>query len=402
MRKCKQLFICYLLIVIFVISSDAEASPWTTSSNDLLMQWSEENYSCELMAGEGDCDSVNFKFAGDHLKMKYLHAKQQHKADLTPIIQLLLLDKNEVEKPVVTDLLFRSGFDQGTAIKNLFAEWEINYWRILGADTRSKYDWTADINSIDITKISLAGGLYGNYDNTWGSHALAEITSDPDNASNRVLRYVIPDTPYNQAGWYQSARVSSAILYNSEGNTFSQGYIKYRMRLGAGFQALMEIDGVVDWLVLSELFQYSAPGCQCARWNLNVHKNQSVGSPIFWRLSGQQMKDCGTPGEYLWREANTEVAIPIETWFTLEMYFKKGFGSEGKFWVAITLDGQSRQIIFDVNNHTQHPVESGHISDWAIFKLYLDGGIAHNAAANGTPLEIHYDDFEYWNEASFD
>lgn len=313
------------------------------------------------------------------------------------LIAIILMSINLVSTPAA-ELLFSSGFESAITLTKLpkgFA-----YWNLTGTDVGTGDDWTTTINAIPETRIAVDGGLYGNYDSTWITHSLAELVADPKDAENQVMHFTLPDAPWNVRGWYDSARLSAAMMYNLSGDdVFKEGYIKYRMYLDAGFSELEDLATAIDWLVITEIFEHAYENCQRFRCNLNIHKDAGVGESLYWELTAQDYSSCNTMGAGVWTETNTSVSIPVETWFTFEMYFKKGNASTGRVWVAITPDGGSQQVLFDVTNHTQNSgTSSFYTGDWAVFKLYIDGAIVHSMADNKTPLGSYYDDFEYWDD----
>lgn len=229
-----------------------------------------------------------------------------------------------------------------------------------------------------------------NYDNTPGTDLIIEIGDDPDNSGNKTLHFEHYTAPVG------SARASLAAMYQlSGGDLFDQGYVKYRMRLSEGFGAIKHINQVVDWLMLSEWWEYGPSKVQQARWNFHIYKDWGAGQEPYWALLGQQMQPAR---EFLWRETNRTIPVPIDEWFTIEMFFKKGDSDNGRIWIAITRDGGERQVIFDVHNITQHPTNPQPLGDWAMFKLYTIQWLVEMMNNNGTPLGIHYDDFEYWSD----
>ena len=287
-------------------------------------------------------------------------------------------------------LYFKSGFEANT-IATLVSE-QYHYWKIDGTDTVTGYDWTDDIEEIPYMRGYLRGGLFGNHENTWESDCFAEITTDPDNSMNSVMHFRQYGAPTG------SGRVSAALMYNyedSEKEIFEQGYIKYRMRLSEGIGELENIERVVDWFMFTELWEKNQEGISHASWWLNIYKDAGVGQPLHWGM-GMREKDESS-FRIIWKEKNREVPVPIEEWFTFEMFYKKGDENNGRIWVAITPDGGEQQVLFDIHDYTEHTSNPHIIGDWTVFKLYIDPELVEFMKNLGKSLGVYYDDFEYWD-----
>jgi hypothetical protein len=311
------------------------------------------------------------------------------------ILVIILFNANLVIAQT-PELLFKSGFDSSTKITytGLYPPWNIS-----GTDASTSNNWVTTIYAIDNVEKT-----YGNVENPWGTYSLAEIVADPENANNKVLHFIAYDMPW-KGSYYNSARISWSLIYKSTGTLFTEGYTKYRMRFSAGFGALANVSNAIDWLIISEIFEHNSaltPNDETYSLNLSIHKDWGNGQKIYWSV-GSRYKDANYNWVYdyttghgpsAWSATNKTVSVPIETWFTLEMYFKKGDATHGRYYVAITPDGGSKQCLFDITGYTYSTLDSVNtVTDWSMLKLYTD--MAHAMAS--TPLGIWYDDFEYWN-----
>jgi hypothetical protein len=342
---------------------------------------------------KGDCGDENrLNYICNHDWIKILISTKNKIVEVVSIMKkfllvIILMNINLVFAQAA-ELLFKSGFSSSSSIYSQHSPF--HYWTLQNTDAQSGYDWTDGIDAIPETRSTILGGLYGNFDNTLSTNCVAEITTDPDDAGNQVLHYEHYTAPVG------SARLSAALMYNLSGdNMFQQGYIKYRMRLSEGIGEIENISNTVDWLMLTELWEYDQSRNQHARWNFHIYKDWGVGEKLYWAILMQEYQPTR---RLIWTEENRAVSVPVDEWFTFEMFFKRGDADNGSIWIAITPDGQPRQVLFDITNYTQHTTDPQILADWAVFKLYTIQWLVEMMNKKGTPLGIHYDDFEYWDD----
>lgn len=313
------------------------------------------------------------------------------------LIVIILMNTNLVFAQT-PELLFKSGLESSTTVIDRHVIYGFPYFQITGSDASTGGNWLDDINSIDETRVSVGGGLYGNYDNTFGTDSIAEITSDPDNPGNRVLHYKHNNGVWTGSYW-NSSRLSASIMYSQSVSTgFSEGYVKYRMRF-SDLSIFEDRAANVDWFMLLETIGYTAdnPGCAQYSMYLNLYKDYGVGNKLYWHM-GLRDYTCASVTGYIWERNNTDVAVPLESWFTFEMYYKKGNATTGRVIIWITPDGGERTELFNITDYTEDPeYPSAFANDWAVFKLYMSGEYANYASTMGKPVEVWYDNFEYWD-----
>jgi hypothetical protein len=252
------------------------------------------------------------------------------------------------------------------------------------------YDWVSDLAANShIYNWWLGAPVFQNTQgDTPGDQVIAESVADPDAADNTVLHY-----QHNDAS---SGRLSAALVFRSGtgSSAFTQGYSRYRMRI-ENADYWTTIDNGMDWYVLQEWFgHYPGTSTQSARVSFTIIKDGwSAGSPLVWQLAAQN----AGPWSDIWRRKNSGVPIPIGEWFTLETFIKAGDASTGRVWIAITRDGESRQVLFDESGYTYRSDDTAPaIDDWAFFKCYVAPDHAREAARAGRPYSHYYDDIEFW------
>lgn len=364
-------------------------------------------------------------------------------------------DVSEVRKYIsmvanTSDLLFESAFEGSLSV------WQTdtyNTWSIKGLDSETGDNWRDTLIAIDhVAEVPAYGdtvthGQFGNWDSTWNEDVYADFEADPEGSGSQALHFIQPDTlhysnmdcvaendPYDcctgvdegscnftdgdcvgegdpygcctssgvgYCDTYNSGRLSLALFYEETGSKFEDGYVKYKMRFSEGFAALSDSSDGMDWFVLSELRGENSSDDPLWRALLSIHKENGVGEPLYWSAIKDDKVGASwtTSDGHGWSETNTDVEVPVGEWFTLEIYHKVGDSENGRFWAAVTPDGGAQQVIFNITNTMQNrdAVGTDWVHDWQCFKMYEQGWPIYYAAHTaGAPLEIWYDDFEYW------
>jgi hypothetical protein len=115
-------------------------------------------------------------------------------------------------------------------------------------------------------------------------------------------------------------------------------------------------------------------------------------------LSSQYTQPSNIMWSSVWpTQTNTSVPILIGKWFTMDVYLKRGEGSNGRFKITITPDGGQPVVLFDVNNHTVYP---GHpeltLKSWQPLKFYFGDAVLDWLRANNKVASVHYNDFKWF------
>lgn len=201
------------------------------------------------------------------------------------------------------NLLFKSGFDTSTVVYQTTSPF--NFWSITGVDATSGYNWVDDIVALDENRAwgpSDLYSIYGNYDNVWTTDSFAEIVADPDDAGNKVLHYkhvdgvyranadcTALDDPYGcctgsgtgDCDYWNSARLSGSLGYNQDSTTgFSEGYVKYRMRL-SDLSVFESSTAKYDWFVLMEQVGYYSGSAEFSIY-FSLLKDGGAGQSWSW------------------------------------------------------------------------------------------------------------------------
>jgi len=82
----------------------------------------------------------------------------------------------------------------------------------------------------------------------------------------------------------------------------------------------------------------------------------------------------------------------------MDYYFKEGSRDTGRFYLAITPEGEPRQTVFDITNfthNTRDPSPNG-MTGYSPLKLYTSKEIVAFMKSKGKALQIYWDDFKVW------
>ena len=104
----------------------------------------------------------------------------------------------------------------------------------------------------------------------------------------------------------------------------------------------------------------------------------------------------------MWEEINTNVAVTTGEWLTFETYFLEGDSTNGRYKVQVTDKQQNTNLLFDVENFTQHPNDflNNGIASINPMKLYTSAGIIDGMTNSNSELSVYWDEFEFWIDSS--
>ncbi len=309
--------------------------------------------------------------------------------NLIVIITLILFCCTPVQ---AAEKLFESGFESSVSVYNDHA-WIP--WTIIGTDASTGDDWTTDIVSWTQGIDTAAYGVYGANQT---DSCVTEIVADPDDAGNQVFHFDMDDTTT------YSAHLEAALQFTEAGATSaSEFYVKYKMRFH-NFDQFKNVldDTYMDWFMLFQVFEQldSGSSCQISNTHFGIHKNThgvTNDNVPFWYASVRYTNSCDTGWVTDWYESNTSILFPEDEWFDLEIYYKQGNSSTGRFIIYITTDGGGKQTLFDVTDATQNPTREGYMDEIGFMQVYFGNGTIDAMATAGYPLEVWYDDLEFWD-----
>lgn len=322
-------------------------------------------------------------------------------------------DKNEkilispkIGKPTVTpntnpsngNLIFQTGFENGVSIITKDAQTD----EFIGTDvTFSKpNNWITDF--VDHPNVGIVRIYYeaGN-----DSQRKACIVTDPVNPSNKVLNYKLVEPHINQNPYTvngivfdKKARIQMD-LYGCNG--LKEIYQSVRLFIPEDFNKFKntKFPGNGDWVTIFEFWNnahwntgYTYP----FRFGVTLKKTSAgVGSPLYFHSDGQKLVGGFVT---MWEKFNTDFPVPIGKWMTIEYYIKDGNKGNGRFYLAVTPDGETKTVVFDLTNDTCHPDDPNPdgLSEINPLKLYTSNNMVNQMNNMGGVFQIYWDDFKLW------
>ncbi len=283
------------------------------------------------------------------------------------------------------ELVFQSGFEGSCKVIPYGA---VNN-KITGTDNTlpGLNDWDEIEERISNSHITI------NYTGGDSTRRYARIIPEPGNPSNKVFQFWLNDS-WLASENQQKARVQVDWYGIKEG--YREFYQSVRVFLTNDFNALKKFPKRISWLTLSEFWnnEWWVKGEPHGfRITLGIGKPASNESELNFILNAE---DAGQ--KEVWRGDNTNVKVPVGKWFTMEYYIKQGGKEEGRFYMAITPDGGSRQVVFDITNYTHNtkdPAPNG-FTGYNPMKLYTSKEIVSFMKADNKTLEVYWDDFKLW------
>ena len=270
-------------------------------------------------------------------------------------------------------LLFKSGFEGNVTVSDM---------DISGSDGM---DWQVDLEGYDAVQ---GFWLYNG-----GDDSFAEVRTDPTDDENRCL--------YMQVD--RGKRMQCELNFR-EAADYQQVYVQYRVYWPCHLGNLSEYPDRISWFTFLEIWEHhndNQGGDQAGktRWTFSFLKDKGEGDPLYWGVSAQ-----GAQPDWhnLWRERNRSVPIPFGKWSLFEIFFKRGKGENGWIWMAITPEGEDRQVIFDLHKDTEHPVDPMPLRSFQLWKLYTHARIVDWMRDHYRPISGYYDDFEWWTDMPAD
>lgn len=284
------------------------------------------------------------------------------------------------------ELIFQSGFENDCQVVKAGNDDDI-----IGKDLTIsiKNDWKKDMDTaIGNFNIQYTGG-----DST---KRYAKIIPEPGKAANKVLQFWIGDY------WAASentpkARIQGNIYGIKQG--FKELYQSVRMFVHNDFKELQYYPNKIDWLTISEFWNnewWSNPNNNHGfRISLGIGKPTADASKLNFTLGAENENF-----QRVWTADNTSIKVPIGKWFTMEYYFKEGDSANGRFYMAITPDGESKKVVFDVHNYTHNTTDPNPdgLTEYNPMKLYTSKEIVSYMKTNGKTLQVYWDDFKLWKD----
>jgi hypothetical protein len=232
------------------------------------------------------------------------------------------------------------------------------------------------------------------------AYAYQQIKADPVNANRKAMYAAILDDDPNMSG---TTRAQMSLRFK-DGVNLSVYHTSHRIYLNPDIAYMTNYSSSIGWFELFEIWNkhvdaWDGDVAGSARWSLYVNKESGAGQPLFWVMKSEYMQPASIAYQNIWKYSNKTVPLPLGKWVTLDMYMKRGEGSNGRLILKMTPDGGPTQVLFDITNTTIYP---GHpeiqLKSWQPFKLYLDDKYLDWMRSNNKVIGAYYNDFKWHKE----
>ena len=302
---------------------------------------------------------------------------------------------------VAQELIFQSGFEPGTQIVDQGSQGA----DIIGTDNSvpSPNNWTTDLEGHpNVGDFNLQ---YQDKDDNQQGDRRAELVSDPTGSGRgQVLKYWIVDDHVS----FERGRIQANNYGAPEGMT--EYYQRTKLYLpSASFTPLIQNTDAFDFLTTTEIWNdnnwnpaFGEPDAYPYRMKVNITKAPGAGQSLFLEAIGEkQSRPCcwGEGPDKIWQALST-YALPLDTWLDIEIYIKEGDATTGRFQLALTPEGGTKQMLIDVASWTYNPDDPNPdgIKFSNSMKMYTNSSATiDKVVAAGDSLKYYWDDFELWN-----
>jgi len=264
--------------------------------------------------------------------------------------------------------VFSSGFEPTVSIVDI----DDNFADIIGSDG---LDWQSDLED---------NGSFGNlrifYEGGDNSQRSANIIEYQE---GHVLEFRLLEANVNDG---EKGRVSSSLTNNLNLTQFSYSV---DVNLTDAFELISPSDSRLTWMTIAEFWNDKAQTEHAFRITLAIHKEDAApNTPLTWALHGQTQNTTSLQWEDVWSQTS-DVSVPIDTWFRLEITVIEGDVENGQVYVKMDTD-----VIFDVHNWTHHPEDTtpGGFDNLNLMKLYTSGDVL-SQLPEGRAFVILWDNF---------
>lgn len=328
--------------------------------------------------------------------------------DLTMYVQTLTNDNQ---------YYFNSGFESASIQNNDFEGWFSLGPQLFPYQLGIKGVGITSASSFDYVSQSIV------YDSTAGKNVYAgwSIKDDPATTTTSERAQITVDF-WDDPNQFTEFKARTRMKLHSDWNYLWQNFTG---SISTGSTNRSAWDG---WIDLTEVWLQDATrrnlvassnAAGSARWSLEIAKaSASLASPanLFWKLRGELQAPNASQDRSLWpadltqdangSRFNRTVSVPIDEWFWMEWYFKKGSGSvgpnAGRVTIKIETAGSGVQTLFDEINTTQYVSASTYLPEIMLgsfnpVKAYASSSIYNFMSGSGKKFEIRVSDFQFFN-----
>lgn len=298
-------------------------------------------------------------------------------------------DLHDSAPPSIQDqaLPFISGFRPASAVTS-------DLRRITGIDDQVNDNWDIMGGWIDRNGFQyLAGQPLTNFVNSEIVNMTGRLGT-----TTKVLRLTsIRDDP----NFTSLTRNELSLYSKAPPNDYRQAYARYWVKLPAATMGRIPVAQPSPWWNFMEWKEgdsgnVSPPGdCEdqgaepggTNNYRVNININRNAGqSQFYWRILAEQVQPCRVQE---WQYLDTAIAVPIDEWFRVEVFFKK-HATDGRFYFKV-----NNTVVLDTavtrpagfTGRTQHGAAPLPLATFSVFKVYHD-----EDWWTGGPSVVLYDD----------
>jgi hypothetical protein len=299
------------------------------------------------------------------------------------------------------DLIFNTGFEDNST--HIFAE-------------NTTAPCTDDIRGVDLS-VEQNGDWEGDLENgTFGEAQFCfgggdrtqrgiDFVQDPEHSNNQVMHMWIiepaenisdtDDIPCNgEADGSRKARIQHVLKDNPHLHAFQY---QVKIRLGDGFQTLVDSEYEINWMTIGEFWNNQPSEDHSFRITLNLIKpDNESGTPFYFGLKADKQDEGASEWNSAWpEEIISDVEVPLESWFTLDVTIIEGDNENGRAIVHVTIDGEEFEVA-DVTGWTHAPSDPNPDGFRAIntMKIYTSGPVMCGLKDLGKTLDVWWDDYK--------
>jgi hypothetical protein len=283
------------------------------------------------------------------------------------------------------ELIFQTGFT-GTSMEN--GEYQNVNFSGNDPNLSEKSDWEAFKTNGKIGYVEIG------YEDGDDTQRLASITDDPDSVGNKVLKYQLFE-PHIKEGANRKGRAQLSVHDN---NCIKEIHHKVKLKLHPDLAFFKERDEKLAWFTLFEIWNNGAWTKEKYpfRVTVNLFKEEGAANDINFRVKSDFQKCSTCKWEEVWGETQTDFPVRFGEWMELEIYLKEGDDNSGRFYMSVTPKGESKIVLFDISNTTQHPKEkcADGFTHFEAMKIYTSEENINYMNDAGKELAIYWDDWE--------
>ncbi|MBD3638759.1 MAG: T9SS type A sorting domain-containing protein [Crocinitomicaceae bacterium] len=283
------------------------------------------------------------------------------------------------------NLLFSSGFEDTVQLYPPVASGGQWYQYFSGTDLSTGYQWPNDLP----TQTPLDAYWTFKVPDTvlLSDYAKVELDSNVTHSGAKSLYMEVSDYNNGNFGNSMAGWVRCEYRLNLDTN-LRQAYISYWMKVQPNFYTIMPF-GTNRWRIMMEWFETGQSGSDY-RWGLSprVSSLASDSSSAYWLFFQNYQVGSGAAASFIDDTSYYhQDVVSTNDWFKVEVYWNQAPDSTGRILAAI-----NGQTIFDEYGRNMNDTTPSVLSNWQIFKLYVD----EPSMDDGTVFQW-IDDVEIWD-----